>query len=294
MPEKVVVALDGGPASHSALDWVIERSHSVPIDLELTTVVDLGWAPPDVTAHFLPVYDRILLDAAERVSLAAPGLRVATVVRHGDPVDELIRGSLFADLLVVGTNKTGVLAGIVHGTLPLRLAAATRCPLVVVPVGWHRHPGPVVVGCDDETDERAIEFAALEAQRLSGTLQLILAWDVPATIATDFLGTGALYDTMQDANTTILNAARQKVHDNHPNLQILHRLVYGGPAVTMIDAAKDAELVVVGTHRRGVIAGMLLGSVGHDLLMNMACPVAIVPLPHDGPLDRLPELLSAV
>jgi nucleotide-binding universal stress UspA family protein len=35
--------------------------------------------------------------------------------------------------------------------------------------------------------------------------------------------------------------------------------------------------VVVGTHGRGAVSRVVLGSVGHDLLLDTSCPVAVVP-----------------
>src|SRR5512140_897093 len=100
MLEKVIVAIDGGPASGAALEWALQRARSVPLTLELTTVVELGWSPVSGPEdEFQPVYERALAEATRRVEQAAPTLKKTSIVRRGVPVDELVRASADADLL---------------------------------------------------------------------------------------------------------------------------------------------------------------------------------------------------
>ncbi|MEE3703947.1 universal stress protein, partial [Pasteurella multocida] len=65
----------------------------------------------------------------------------------------------------------------------------------------------------------------------------------------------------------------------HGRLAVDAVLEHGRPSVVLSQRADGARLAVVGTHGRRAIAGLLLGSVGHDLLMNMPSPVAVVPGP---------------
>jgi len=285
MTENVIVAIDGGPASAAALDWAITRvinhsasgSHAEPIELELTTVVELGWSPHDVAVSFQPAYERALAAASHEVESRAPGCRRTSYIRHGVPVEELVRASASADLMVIGSNKTGLLAGAVYGTLPLRLAAHARCPVVVVPATWRPRTGPVVVGLDnDPAGTEAIDWAADEAVRLGRGLSIVHSWSIPMTVAID-LGAVVPFEALREANAEALATAAGRVRDAHPGLDVVEVLDTGPAAPVLVDAAGDAELLVVGTHGRGSVGSLILGSVSHDVLLNLPCPIAVIP-----------------
>ena len=272
----IVVAIDGGTASEAALRWAIDWAKRTSLNLDVCAVADRSWSP-EKAEHFRPTYQRILEKALDQVAASAPSIHVTSTLRHGHPAGALVNASRTASLLVVGTNKTGALSGLVHGTLPLKLAAEVEAPLVVVPANWEDSQGKVVIGVDGDTDTNALDFAAGAARLLGAELVLVHAWDVPSPIVTDFLGHGELYTDMERGNSHLLDSVFSQVKRANPDLQVSQQLIYGNPSVVVGRAAEGAALVVVGTHHRHAMAGMLLGSVGHDLLMNMPSPVAIVP-----------------
>jgi nucleotide-binding universal stress UspA family protein len=55
------------------------------------------------------------------------------------------------------------------------------------------------------------------------------------------------------------------------------RLVEGDAAHALLDAARDAALLVVGARRNGVIHGTLFGSVSQRCAIHARCPVVVVP-----------------
>jgi nucleotide-binding universal stress UspA family protein len=283
MAGRIVVATDGGEASAAAVRWVAERAKGTEFDVELTTVAE---TEADRAAH-----EQVLASGAQSLEAAAPG-RVTTRLRTGSPAHALIAASQDAKLEVIGTNKTGAAAGIVHGTLPLRVAGRARCPVAVVPADWKPGGKRVVVGWDsDGTGDVALEFAAGEAKRLGLPLTVVHAWRIPPIIGEESGSLAAVTTELEEAHRDDLAGAAARIRTAHPNLDVTESLAVGPPAIAIVTAARDAALVVVGSHGRGALGGLVLGSVSHDVLMNM--PSVVVVVPSDGkPIEVLPEILD--
>jgi nucleotide-binding universal stress UspA family protein len=65
-----------------------------------------------------------------------------------------------------------------------------------------------------------------------------------------------------------------------PYVAVRRQVAHGRIRKTIIDATRDAQLVVLGARGHGGFAGLLLGSVSQTVLRHAACPTAIVPHPH--------------
>lgn len=291
MVEKVVVAVDGGAASEAALEWVIARSADVDLKLEIITVDEFGsGGPADELSGERLAHDIVLRGAQTRVAEAAPRVMTTTAVRAGAPGLALIEASRHADLLVVGTNRTSTIAGVLHGTLPLKVAGRARCATVVVPYDWKPKNGPVVVGwTDDPTADRALDLAAAEADRTGSVLKIVHAWKVP--VSAGIPGSSVVVDDLLGTHRVLLTEAATRIRTAYPQLTVTDLMESGSATVALTHEAKRASLVVVGTRGHGALTSLLLGSVSHDLLLNMPAPVAVVP-PHKEPIDVYPELLD--
>jgi nucleotide-binding universal stress UspA family protein len=132
----------------------------------------------------------------------------------------------------------------------------------------------VVVGYDgSEQSEAAVRWAA-EAARLRGVpLTVAHAWETfsavgPRAIPVDDLRTGAELIAQEGARY-----AREETEDVRA---VLGR---GRPTTALLEAAADAELIVVGSRGRGGFSGMVLGSTGVELASHAPCPVAVVRAP---------------
>ncbi len=94
------------------------------------------------------------------------------------------------------------------------------------------------------------------------------------------------YPSDFDPNADAEKAVRETVEDvlgADPGVIVHLRVTEGHPAFVLTDAAKDAELLVVGSRGHGAFAGMLLGSVSEYCASHASCPVVVVRHSDDKP-----------
>ena len=141
----------------------------------------------------------------------------------------------------------------------------------------------IVVGVDGSAgSQAALEFACKEAELHGGELVVVHAWEFP------YLEVGAAsaanaFDLIEPAAQTVLDdAAAMAAKRCGDNVKISNQLVHGGASASLIEAGKDADLVVVGSTRpRRLRASLLLGSTSQQVVHHVAVPVAIVREPQD-------------
>jgi nucleotide-binding universal stress UspA family protein len=146
---------------------------------------------------------------------------------------------------------------------------------------------PVVAGIDGSAHSRAAAaVAAWEAARDNRTLRLVRGVEQPPT------GRG------DDAAATLREAAGALEHD-HPGLRVETEVTVGNPAAVLVDEARDAALVVLGSRGLGGFTGLLLGSVSAQVAAHAGAPVMVARgAPGDGPVvvgvDGSPRSAAAV
>ncbi|MGH9028494.1 MAG: universal stress protein [Acidimicrobiales bacterium] len=136
----------------------------------------------------------------------------------------------------------------------------------------------VVVGVDgSEASSAALEWAAEEAHLRGATLRVVHAWHLP-TMA--YAGAGYVaVPELQSVGDDVAVALGSQVSDvlgAHPDVTLEPRVTEGPAAQVLLDAAKGAEMVVVGSHGRGGFTGLMLGSVSAQVAHHAHCPVVIV------------------
>jgi nucleotide-binding universal stress UspA family protein len=78
-----------------------------------------------------------------------------------------------------------------------------------------------------------------------------------------------------------VQAQLEAVRPLDPTITVEHLLAEGGPAEEILNAAREirADLIVMGTHGRGVLGRLLMGSVAETVLRKAPCPVLTVKNP---------------
>lgn len=133
-------------------------------------------------------------------------------------------------------------------------------------------PERVVVGIDGSScSQAALRWAERYAQAFGAILVLVVAWHWPLSYGVPIAYDG--FDPQGDAHK-VVDAAAQTLA--LPTEQIERSVAQGPAGNVLVDAARDAALLVVGTRGHGTIAGTLLGSTGNHCAHHASCPVVIV------------------
>lgn len=289
MTRPVIAGVDGSPASLVAARHAAEAAvnRSLPLHLVHGYLHASAYGVPiDPYSLVLPgppkEADRMLAEAAAELRSAWPGLTVEARQVPGGPAATLIEESRRAELVVVGSRGRDGFAGLLLGSVSAQVAAHAHCPVLVVRPPDRPVPssGPVVVGVDGSPGSApALAFATDEAARRATTLVVLHAWSVDATrtMRETYADTEA---ASRATGAELLADAAATAHRRRPGLGVDERLVHTlNPEQTLVEASRDAALVVVGSRGRGGFAGLLLGSVSQALIHHAQCPV-VVAHPH--------------
>ena len=137
----------------------------------------------------------------------------------------------------------------------------------------------IVVGYDGSAGAvRALHWAADEADRRGAELEVVCSWRQPLITGPYTLDVleylpSAMEDTAAEAGDLVA-----KEH----GVTEVRTMVTDRPAsAALIEASRDADLLVVGSHGHGAFAGLLLGSVSLHCATHAGCPVVVVRPPAD-------------
>lgn len=274
----VVVGVDSTSSSAQALVWAAQAARDRHLRLVLVHAVGHPMTALDA------IYDDqiregahdLLEKAAARVRESWPDVSVTTYVAGTPATHALAELSRDATLMVVGTHRLSRAERVFAGSLSYAVAAASWCPVVVVPRLPDEDTAGVVVGADGSADGvLAVRLAAEEAERAGQELHVVHAWQEPATyLSADYVPSG-FGEQLADAEAVILGESVAGLADAHPDLVVRRHLVQAQPARALLDVAATARLVVVGSRGRTGLTRALLGSVSHDVVLNATCPVMV-------------------
>jgi nucleotide-binding universal stress UspA family protein len=85
----------------------------------------------------------------------------------------------------------------------------------------------------------------------------------------------------EEGASTALDAALAALGEQADGVEIDRVVRMGQPALVLVEEARGADLLVVGSRGHGGFAGLLLGSVSHQCALHASCPVVIVHQPNE-------------
>jgi nucleotide-binding universal stress UspA family protein len=132
---------------------------------------------------------------------------------------------------------------------------------------------PVIVAVDGERGSAgAMRYAVAEARRRGAPLHLVHV--VPAFVS---IGPGVPITDLHEVGVEILAAARESVAKLAPGLEVQTALAHGDVGRGVAEAAKHAQLLVVGRESRHGLDRLLTGAVTASVAAHAPCDVAVVP-----------------
>ncbi|MER7481423.1 universal stress protein [Streptomyces sp. NPDC126510] len=135
---------------------------------------------------------------------------------------------------------------------------------------------PITAGVDGSQESlAALAWAAREAVRRDRPLRVVHAWRVqtPELVETA-VATDA--DSQAEWVHSAVTEAVGTVTEQHPELAVTTDVIEGPVAGTLVAAAADAEMLVLGSRGHGRIVGFLLGSIGRQVIAEATRPVVLV------------------
>lgn len=135
--------------------------------------------------------------------------------------------------------------------------------------------GRIVVGVDgSDSSQDALNWAADEAKLRGDTLHIVHSWVLPPMPASIEMLEQLQGQEISDMSRKLLDDAEASVADR--GIEVTTELSNESPAAGLLSAAKDADLLVVGSRGRGGFKGLLLGSVSQHCAHHAPCPLVIV------------------
>ncbi len=146
------------------------------------------------------------------------------------------------------------------------------------------HGGRIVVGVDgSESSKDALRWAAAQAQLTGASLEAVTSWEISSNSFGFAVPIPSDYNPATNAKEALDQTVLEVLGESGAAHVVAH-IVEGPPARSLLDLAKGADLLVLGSRGHGPFVGVLLGSVSEYCASHATCPVVVVR--HQG--DELP------
>lgn len=157
-----------------------------------------------------------------------------------------------------------------------------------------QHRPTVVVGVDGSAGARAALAEAMRSAARRGARLHVIAvyeppeWRLGPAFMVPLPSRAEIEDSLLAGTRDMITAVAYELGGeglSRPEVDVEARP--GRPAEVLVEAARDADELVVGHRGRGAVGSALLGSVGWGCVLHAPCPVRVVP---DGPREESPSV----
>jgi nucleotide-binding universal stress UspA family protein len=141
----------------------------------------------------------------------------------------------------------------------------------------------IVVGVDGSPASRtALRWALEEAAHSGAKVEATMAWHhEPAFVPASSLGVHPYAEIPEQQRRHPARELHDLVEEVRAELpgapEVTEVTIVGDATTALVDASRQADLLVVGAHGHGPLAEVFLGSVAADCVRHSACPVVLIP-----------------
>ncbi|WP_396451963.1 universal stress protein [Actinomadura sp.] len=276
----ILFGYDGTEENEPALRWAVEESGLRGLDLVICHCWHWPYPPGHVDAGVEAIAQRagenLLNEGARRARALGAGGNVSTVLRREPVTETLVLESDDAELIVVGSHER---YNLLEASTAVQLPARTHRPVIAVR-GAAAQRGLIVAGVDGSAGgDRALGFAIEEAALRDAGLRVVYgAWE-PGAVPDHELPLFADADKLSEVRTAMLEEAVRPWRRRYPQVRVQVSLLLERPREALLEAAADADLLVVGDRGAGTLDPLLLGATSSAMLHHAPCAVAVVPRP---------------
>ncbi|MEU7486986.1 universal stress protein [Streptomyces sp. NPDC042319] len=286
---RVVVGFDGSAHAERALDRAADEARRRGTALEILA----GWPWPKRPLPGYGVQDdegkllyssarRMMDGAVARARSRAPNTTMIPSLTTESAAEALLRCGRTASLTVVGTRGHGGFAGLLLGSVSLRVAAHCTSPVMVVRGDVDRVRDTIILGLasEAETDVKALRFAFDEAARRDAGLRVLHAWRSPAPRSDQARPSQLGWDDVEGlrkAAEAVPQYAVASLAQEYADVRASATAVCQSPPQAIVEASREADAIILAVHRRPRHFGLQLGPVTHAALHHAHCPVVLVP-----------------
>jgi nucleotide-binding universal stress UspA family protein len=279
---RIVVGVDPSENALRAAEWAARQATDLMLPLHLVHALDLSPGPGSVieTSGLAEARredgEQLLARVADRVTQRYPDVLIYNEISRLSAPEALVGYSGPTTLMVTGTRGHGGFAGLLLGSVSLKLAAHARGTVVVVRDEQPTQPyNEIVLGVEPGQAEAPMRFAFAAAAQFSAALTVVRAW-WPHPAFTGYYGEDReLNDRDQTAEAQTLIKGLQ---EEYPQVDANAAAMRGNAVPMLIEAARGSRLLVIGAHRQRSPLSVGAGYVVQGLLSHSPTPVAVVPI----------------
>lgn len=134
---------------------------------------------------------------------------------------------------------------------------------------------PIVVGYEgSQASAAALDWAVDEAARRNLEVRVVVARGSYTLVAPG--GIAPVAPWPEDLAQEVLDAAKARALSRAPGVAVMTVIAMGSPSGVLVDASREAEMVVVGRVQRRAITEALMGSTSSQVAAHALCPVVVV------------------